>query len=734
MRMNDSRSGFALPTILVISLVMLTVLVATTSLASTVRSALNAQYYNQLAREASESGVALANSCLKANGYIATWGAGASGKPLRPNTGCTGGDACTNTAACYVLNSPDVKTTFAVDAPAQGGATQVITASGSAQLIRTSNGSVWRNYDQTSTVRSGAEVSASTVAFGYTAGSGGTVAGSYFLTIGADGNIKGTGQNSNGQLGTGATTSVSTPQPFLLPPGQRAAAIYTNFLSVGFNVFVVTVSGDVYGSGKNNVGQLGDGTTIDRSTPVKFDLPAGKKARYVGVLGRSTFVMTTDNNIYVAGDCTFGVSGAGGSTTSCSNITVPTRVALPTPNENDQNTIPTTNMSLDRYNTYVRMAGGRVYGWGTNNWGQLATGNNVDSSVPLKIGTYGDSGKPKATQIAFDGDTIYIVDSNGAMNSSGFNKYGQQGNDRIGISNDGALRCIDNKSFNGLDMQIFTCNGSLAQQWSWNEDYSIKNLNNGKCLDNAGADGTTIRLWTCNGSAAQKFGLDNLGYIYNWQSGRCLENGGGDGVLLRLWACNGSIAQRWTLTPSASLLPFSLPASAGKIVEVSTDQWSVIVRTDAGQVWGAGMNDQGQLGNAITTVAQPTPVRFIMPAGVTATSIYNTSVSGLGSISSNTYAIGSDGRVYGVGSNGFGQLGDGSKIGRSTPVVMQVINGTSVQANSVQSGYGTTIVMAGGRVYTVGNNANGQLGDGTTTNNSTPKANPYTNVLPLLTY
>ena len=149
-------------------------------------------------------------------------------------------------------------------------------------------------------------------------------------------------------------------------------------------------------------------------------------------------------------------------------------------------------------------------------------------------------------------------------------------------------------------------------------------------------------------------------------------------------------------------------------------------------MWSAGLNDQGQLGNARTTVAQAMPVKMILPAGVKAVDIYSTSYGGLGSPSSNTFAVGDDGKVYGVGSNGYGQLGDGTTIGRTTPATMQVFDGSSVRAQQVQSGFGTTVILTtNGKVYTVGNNSNGQLGDGTTTNSSTPKANRYTNVLPL---
>ncbi|MDN5835419.1 MAG: hypothetical protein L0H36_02160, partial [bacterium] len=83
-----------------------------------------------------------------------------------------------------------------------------------------------------------------------------------------------------------------------------------------------------------------------------------------------------------------------------------------------------------------------------------------------------------------------------------------------------------------------------------------------------------------------------------------------------------------------------------------------------------------------------------------------------------------------------GQLGIGSTNSyRDVPVAMGVINGSSIKAKDVISGFGTTVVLTtDGKVYTVGNNNSGQLGDGTTSNSSTPKANKYTNVVPVTVF
>ncbi len=170
-----------------------------------------------------------------------------------------------------------------------------------------------------------------------------------------------------------------------------------------------------------------------------------------------------------------------------------------------------------------------------------------------------------------------------------------------------------------------------------------------------------------------------------------------------------------------------------KATQVITDGWSSWILDDGGTVYGTGLNSFGELGDGTTTNAS-SPTQFILPSGVTAVDIYNAAYLTTPNIV-NTYVVGSDGKVYGAGSNSYGQLGDGTTTDRSTPVAMSVIDGSSIIAKQVFSGNGTTVILTtNNKIYTVGNNGNGQLGDGTTTNSSTPKANQYTNVQPTIVY
>lgn len=739
------RQGFALPTILIASVVML--LVLTTAIAAVVatRNALDDQRFTQLAKEATESGTAKAQACLRQANYIPQW---TSANPLRPNTDCAGNVVASMSP--YVMDTPQLKSTFVVplpDTPANG--VQRVAVQGSLDRVRTSNGDVWKTYDSTSYALVTAQVSFSNVTFGYTG-----VGGAFFGTIGPQGNVAALGYNGNGQLGNSTTSSATTPRPFALPPGTYASSLYTNFLSVGYMMFAITTNGSLYGAGANASGQLGNGTTsTSQSSPVQFNLPAGVKARYVSILENATYVIADNNNVYAAGDCRYGQLGSNYTIAGCSNQSNPVRVSLPVPNAADPNTLPvassdwvqSTNLATDRANVYVRMQGGRVYGWGDNYQGELANGTLNPSSVPVQIGSLGDPGQPKATQVAFDGDAVYILGDDGKVYVAGMNLYGELGGAMAPVGSSTGY-CIDNpnnSTTSGSHLRIWGCNNSTAQKLEWQYDGSIKfrpNASTELCVDNTGgssANGNPIQIYACNGTSAQKWEMRSDGSIYNAAVGKCIDNPSNSstqGTELQLYDCNGTAAQTWPLYPAITLSTVPIPASSGRVKRITADQWATLYLTEDGKVWGAGVNLAGQLGNGTNKKFNPALSQFILPAGRTAVDFYTTKTGVDTTMDANTYVVLDDGSVVGAGGNVYGQIGIGTTSqNEPTPRKMNLPSG--VKAKSVQTGFGTTVILTqDGKIYTVGNNNYGQLGDGTTNNSSTPRANAYTNIVPTTVY
>jgi hypothetical protein len=100
-------------------------------------------------------------------------------------------------------------------------------------------------------------------------------------------------------------------------------------------------------------------------------------------------------------------------------------------------------------------------------------------------------------------------------------------------------------------VQVYTCNGTNAQQWTVVEAGSTLHAL-GMCMDiNGGgtADGTTVDLYTCNDTAAQVFIPESNGELYNPQSNKCLDDTGygGSGTQLQIWDCADTANQQWNL-------------------------------------------------------------------------------------------------------------------------------------------------------------------------------------------
>lgn len=112
-------NGFALPTILISSIVMLIVLLASVSSTTAVRVAIQNQYYAQLAQAAGDAGVAYAEACLAASGGVPGW---SNSAPLQPNTDCSGTPlvSCpttSNNPLCWVTKNENVISSFSIARP-----------------------------------------------------------------------------------------------------------------------------------------------------------------------------------------------------------------------------------------------------------------------------------------------------------------------------------------------------------------------------------------------------------------------------------------------------------------------------------------------------------------------------------------------------------------------------------------------------------------------------------------
>jgi alpha-tubulin suppressor-like RCC1 family protein len=174
-------------------------------------------------------------------------------------------------------------------------------------------------------------------------------------------------------------------------------------------------------------------------------------------------------------------------------------------------------------------------------------------------------------------------------------------------------------------------------------------------------------------------------------------------------------------TSTDNLVPNQVSGLANVIdIDMSGGQYaSVCARKSDGTVWCWGANYYGLLGEG-TTTHRNTPVQisgFNNVAYITSSIYANYYYGGMG----NRCAIKTDSTLWCWGYNGYGQVGDGTTTDRYSPVQVSSL-GTNVKMVFLGGGqYGDSFaILNDNTVRSWGYNGYGQLGDGTSTDRSSP--------------
>lgn len=171
--------------------------------------------------------------------------------------------------------------------------------------------------------------------------------------------------------------------------------------------------------------------------------------------------------------------------------------------------------------------------------------------------------------------------------------------------------------------------------------------------------------------------------------------------------------------PAQVLLPNTAatdPANA-RWAQVAAGTSHTLALTTDGQLYAWGANTEGQLGlNGFTRHLQPALVP--LPAEAAGTRWAQVAAG-----CSHTLALTADGRLYSWGHNVFGQLGDGTIFTRPQAAAAVQLPAGAGAITRIAAGNSYSLALtATGQLYTWGNNAEGQLGDGSTGQHSRPVA------------
>ena len=127
-----------------------------------------------------------------------------------------------------------------------------------------------------------------------------------------------------------------------------------------------------YAWGKNKVGQLGDGTTTDRSVPVQVG--TGTQFTSVSAGYDYTMAVTAAGTLWAWGANVNGQLGDG----TLTNRSAPVQVGTDT---------HWASASAGYLSTLAVKTDGTLWGWGSNRIGQVGDGTRVDRSAPVQVGT-----------------------------------------------------------------------------------------------------------------------------------------------------------------------------------------------------------------------------------------------------------------------------------------------------------------------------------------------------------
>jgi alpha-tubulin suppressor-like RCC1 family protein len=212
------------------------------------------------------------------------------------------------------------------------------------------------------------------------------------------------GENNVGQLGDNTTTNKSNPVQTV------AGGINWKQVSAGGNTAAIKTDGTLWCWGYNGYGGLGDNTRTHRSSPVQTTA-GGTNWKQIACGANITSAIKTDGTLWTWGYNFYGQLGDNTSTNRSSPV----------------QTIAFGNnwkqVSCAAQHTAAIKTDGTLWTWGRNSYGQLGDNSNVGKSSPVQTVTFATNWK----QVSCFGFSTAAIKTDGTLWTWGDNSFGKLG-------------------------------------------------------------------------------------------------------------------------------------------------------------------------------------------------------------------------------------------------------------------------------------------------------------------
>jgi len=525
-----------------------------------------------------------------------------------------------------------------------------------------------------------------------------------------NGDVKCWGADTYGQLGDGGSnTNTNAPSSTAIDLGTGRTAVAV--AAGDDHTCAILDNGDLKCWGRDSNGQLGDGgsnTNTNAPSSTAIDLGTGRTAVAVSAGEEHTCAILDNGDMKCWGRNNYGQLGDGSNV----NTNAPSSTAI-----NLGTGRTAVAVSVGEEHTCAILDNGDLKCWGRDSQGQLGDGGsnthtNAPSSTPINLGT----GRTAVAVSAHGQHTCATLD-NGDMKCWGYNYYGQLGD---GGSNTGQGSPVAVSGSNTWDSTTGLSSGAGSGSGSATQSNFTASVEGADLTVDVPMTNITFQYNASAASGSGSGSSSSSSFAYandkaatGLHTCAILDNGD-----LKCWGFDGNgqlgdggSTNTNTNVPSSTAIDLGTGRTA---VAASARGDHTCAILDNGDLKCWGRDNEGQLGDGGTNANTNAPSSTAIDLGTGRTAV------AVSAGSQHTCAILDNGDLKCWGEDNYGQLGDGGSNTNTNGGVINTIDlGTGRTAVAVSAGDDhTCAILDNGDLKCWGSDAYGQLGDGGTTHTS----------------